>query len=108
MATWKNLIYDDRVAHCDVTVRQTPHVFFRLTQYNSIDDFLSSFSSQEIEPTLLKLPSNILVLSHRMINNMTDSMIFFRRWIDLTIHKLRIGTAYTKYKYFASPCYIIT
>ena len=27
LAAWKNLVHDDRVAQCDATVRQTPHVF---------------------------------------------------------------------------------
>ena len=27
LATRKNLVYDNRVAQCDATVRQTPHVF---------------------------------------------------------------------------------
>ena len=26
LATWKNLVDDDRVAQCDATVRQTPNV----------------------------------------------------------------------------------
>ena len=27
LAAWKTLVHDDRVAKCDATVRQTPHIF---------------------------------------------------------------------------------